>query len=46
MLEKIISIAIKQRIMVLVLTALIALIGYQAMRMTPLMHYPIYRMCK
>ncbi|ABV89299.1 efflux RND transporter permease subunit [Shewanella pealeana] len=36
MLEKIISASIKQRAMVLVLTAVIALIGYQAMRMTPL----------
>ncbi|ACJ31438.1 Heavy metal efflux pump CzcA [Shewanella piezotolerans WP3] len=36
MLEKIISASIKQRVMVLVLTAVIALIGYQAMRMTPL----------
>ncbi|MCL1093872.1 efflux RND transporter permease subunit [Shewanella kaireitica] len=36
MLEKIISASIRQRVMVLVLTAIIALIGYQAMRMTPL----------
>ncbi len=36
MLEKIISASIRQRVMVLVLTAVIALIGYQAMRMTPL----------
>ena len=36
MLERIISASIKQRAMVLVLTAVIALIGYQAMRMTPL----------
>ncbi|PMG78933.1 cation transporter [Shewanella sp. 10N.286.51.B7] len=36
MLEKIISASIRQRAMVLVLTAVIALIGYQAMRMTPL----------
>ncbi|QQX80599.1 efflux RND transporter permease subunit [Shewanella sp. KX20019] len=36
MLERIISAAIKQRVMVLVLTAIIALIGYQAMRITPL----------
>jgi len=36
MLAKIISASIKQRVMVLVLTAVIALVGYQAMRMTPL----------
>ncbi|WP_299571348.1 CusA/CzcA family heavy metal efflux RND transporter [uncultured Shewanella sp.] len=36
MLERIISASIRQRAMVLVLTAVIALIGYQAMRMTPL----------
>ncbi|MCL1142827.1 efflux RND transporter permease subunit [Shewanella gaetbuli] len=36
MLAKIISASIKQRVMVLMLTAVIALIGYQAMRMTPL----------
>ncbi|MDB2387081.1 CusA/CzcA family heavy metal efflux RND transporter [Shewanella sp.] len=36
MLDKIISASIRQRVMVLVLTAIIALIGYQAMRMTPL----------
>ncbi|MEZ9819713.1 efflux RND transporter permease subunit [Shewanella sp. 10N.286.45.A1] len=36
MLEKIISASIRQPVMVLVLTAVIALIGYQAMRMTPL----------
>ncbi len=36
MLEKIISASIRQRVMVLVLTAIIALIGYQAMRITPL----------
>ncbi|WP_153913059.1 efflux RND transporter permease subunit [Shewanella sp. TC10] len=36
MLEKIISASIRQRAMVLLLTAVIALIGYQAMRMTPL----------
>ncbi|MGS0729212.1 efflux RND transporter permease subunit, partial [Shewanella sp. 0m-11] len=36
MLERIISASIKQRAMVLVLTAVIALIGYQAMRITPL----------
>jgi Cu(I)/Ag(I) efflux system membrane protein CusA/SilA len=36
MLAKIISASIKQRVMVLILTAVIALVGYQAMRMTPL----------
>ena len=36
MLEKIISASIKQRAMVLLMTVVIALIGYQAMRMTPL----------
>ena len=36
MLEKIISASIRQRVMVLVLTAVIALVGYQAMRTTPL----------
>ncbi|QLE87384.1 efflux RND transporter permease subunit [Shewanella sp. Scap07] len=36
MLEKIISASIKQRAMVLLLTFVVALIGYQAMRMTPL----------
>ncbi|WP_394202596.1 efflux RND transporter permease subunit [Shewanella waksmanii] len=36
MLEKIISASIKQRAMVLLMTAVIALVGYQAMRTTPL----------
>jgi Cu(I)/Ag(I) efflux system membrane protein CusA/SilA len=36
MLAKIISASIRQRVMVLILTAVIALVGYQAMRMTPL----------